>query len=172
MQKYSQAAFVLLMWNPNIKAMNIIKLVQMIKHFIWILWVHWLSPAWFEIDCSQSMSRFDPYQPQLVWGWPWGIIQWEISSMKLHKPLLICKTSHSTFSLHCTNLFLHFSCVFTFLEIVKPKYWFFLLSLLLQWPYKNSPILSFFFKCMLRWQLSQYSLTKLFQMKLRTTKHC
>ena len=95
------------------------------KHLIWILWVHWLSPVWFKIDCSQSMSRFDPYQPQLVWGWPWCIIQWEISSMKLHKALLTCKTSYSTFSLHCTNLFLHFSCVFTFLEIVQPKYWFF-----------------------------------------------
>jgi len=30
MQKYSQVAFVLLMWSPNIKAMNITKLVQMI----------------------------------------------------------------------------------------------------------------------------------------------
>ena len=30
------------------------------------------------------------------------------------KPLLIRSISHSTFSLHCTNLFVHFSCIFTF----------------------------------------------------------
>ena len=29
----------------------------------------------------------------------------------------------------------------------------------------------FFFNCMLIWQLSEYNLTKLFQMKLKTAKH-
>ena len=40
---------------------------------------------------------------------------------KLYKLLLTCSINHSTFSIHinCTNLFLHFSCVFTFLEIRK-----------------------------------------------------
>ena len=41
------------------------------------------------------------------------------STKKLHKPLLTCSISHSAFSIHCTNLFLYFRCVFTFLEIIK-----------------------------------------------------
>ena len=40
------------------------------------------------------------------------------STKKLCKPLLTCSISHSTFSIHCTNLFLHFSCI-TFLAIKK-----------------------------------------------------
>ena len=41
------------------------------------------------------------------------------STRKLHKLLLIHSISHSTFSIHCTNLYLYFSCIFTFLEIIK-----------------------------------------------------
>ena len=41
------------------------------------------------------------------------------STKKLHKPLLILLIGHSTFSTHCTNLFLGFRCVLTFLEIIK-----------------------------------------------------
>ena len=48
-----------------------------------------------------------------------SIIQWEISSRKLHRPLLTHLLSHSTFPIHCTNPFLHFSCIFTFLELIK-----------------------------------------------------
>ena len=47
---------------------------------------------------------------------------------------------------------------------------YFLSSSVLKWLHKNSPILISFFKCMLTWQLSQYNLTNLFQMKLKTTK--
>ena len=40
------------------------------------------------------------------------------SAKKLCKPLLTCSIGHSTFSIHCTNLFLCvFGCVFTFLKI-------------------------------------------------------
>ena len=45
-----------------------------------------------------------------------------INSTKKHrKPLLThsITISHRTISTHCTNLFLHFSCIFTFLEIIK-----------------------------------------------------
>ena len=99
-----------------------------------------------------------------------SIIQWEISSTRLHKPLLTRSISHSTFSTHCTNLFLHFSGIFTFLKIIKHNAeTYFLPSLILKWLHKNSPIL-IFFKCMLIWQLTQYNLTKLFQMKLKTTR--
>ena len=36
------------------------------NNFIWIFWVCQLSPAWYNIDCSQLMSLFDRYQLQLV----------------------------------------------------------------------------------------------------------
>ena len=42
---------------------------------------------------------------------------------------------------------------------------------ILKWLHKNSPTLKFFFNCMLTGQMSQYNLTKLLQMKLKTTKH-
>ena len=85
---------------------------------IWIFPVCRLSPVWYNVDCSQLISRFDRYQLQLVYLTV-EIVQREISSSKLRKPLLTCSISHSTFSIHCTNLFLRFSCVFTFLEIIK-----------------------------------------------------
>ena len=47
--------------------------------------------------------------------WLWSIVQQEISGTKLLKPLLTCSISHSTFSIHCTNIFLSFSYIFTFL---------------------------------------------------------
>ena len=76
----------------------------------------------------------------------WSIVQREISSAKLGKPLLTRSISHSAFSIHCTNLFfLRCSCVFTFLEIIKhnmPKMLlFFLPSSILKWLHKNWPIL-------------------------------
>ena len=43
---------------------------------------------------------------------PWSILQQEMSSMKLCKSLLTCLISYSTFFIHCTNYFLHFSCIF------------------------------------------------------------
>ena len=51
---------------------------------IWIFRVCWLSPAWYNVDCFQLMSRFEHYQLQLVYL---TIIQREISSTKLCKPL-------------------------------------------------------------------------------------
>ena len=115
------------------------------QHLIWIFWVCLLSPLWYNIDHSQLMSQFDSYQLQLVYP----TMEWEISSMKLRKPLLTHSISHSIFSIHCTNVFLYFSCVFTFLEIIKhdmPKMLlFFLPSSILKWLHKNLPILKSFF---------------------------
>ena len=37
------------------------------QHLIWIFWVCQLSPAWYNVDCSQLMSQFDRYQLQLVY---------------------------------------------------------------------------------------------------------
>ena len=53
------------MWNPNIKAIS--KLVQMIFNAWFGFWVCWLCPAWYNVDCSKLMSRFDRYQLQLVY---------------------------------------------------------------------------------------------------------
>ena len=54
------------------------------------------------------------------WSAPlWSIIQKEISSMKLRKPVLTQSVSHSTLSILCTNLVLHFSIIFSFLETIK-----------------------------------------------------
>ena len=53
---------------------------------------------------------------------PWRIVQWkspaQISSV-FCKPLLTCLISHSTFSIHKPFFFLRFSCIFTFLKIMK-----------------------------------------------------
>ena len=80
---------------------------------------------------------------------------------------------HNTISIHCTEfLCMSFHCTFTFLEIVHiicQKCCFFLPSSILKWLWKNSPVL-FFKKYMLVWQLSQYSLTKVSQTKLKTSK--
>ena len=82
--------------------------------------------------------------------------------------------SHSTFSTYCTNLFLHFSYFFTFLEIIKrnmPKCCLSSFVFNTKMTTQKSNFGSFFFKCTLIWQPSQYDLTKLFQMKKkRTTK--
>ena len=107
------------MWDPNIKAINITKLVQMIFN-AWFGYFEYvkISPMWYNIDCSQLMSWFD------FNNWctqPWSIVQREVYSMKLCKPLLTYSISHSTFSIHYTNLFLRFSCIFTFLEVIKHK---------------------------------------------------
>ena len=107
--------------------------------FIWIFWVCQLSPAWYNIDGSQIMSRFVIIN--FNWSsWPWSIIQQENSSMKLWKPLkkffvsffsdstykgchrilLFCVfkpllthlISRSTFSMHSTNHFFAFQLCF------------------------------------------------------------
>ena len=96
------------------------------------------------------------------------------STKKVCKPLLTRSISHSPFSIYCANHFLHFSCIFIFLKIIKHntlKMLHYLLpSSILKWPHKSSPILISFFKCTLIGQLSQYNLTKLFLMKFKTSK--
>ena len=96
-------------------------------------------------------------------AWPWSIIRRGISSAKLCRPLWISHTAPSPYTVQI--FFLSFSCVFTFLEIIKYTIpimlIYFLPSSILKWLHKNSPVL-IFFKCTLTWQLSQYNLTKLF----------
>ena len=77
-----------------------------------------LSPTWHNIDCSQLVYQFDCYN--CYWCiWSWSIVQKEISITKLNIPPLTHLINHSTFSVYCTHLFLHFSCIFTFLEMKK-----------------------------------------------------
>ena len=52
--------------NPNVKEMNIIKLVQMIFN-AWFGYFEYASYlSWYNIDCSQLMSQFDHYHFRLV----------------------------------------------------------------------------------------------------------
>ena len=37
------------------------------QRLIWIFWVCQLSPAWSNVDCSQLLFQYDPYQFQLVY---------------------------------------------------------------------------------------------------------
>ena len=97
------------------------------QHLIWLFWVCQLSLSWYNIDCFQC---FDLITINFNWSaWLGSIIQQEISSMKLRKPLL----THSIinhFSIHFSIpspytaqifffFFLHFCCIFTFLEIIQ-----------------------------------------------------
>ena len=143
------------------------------QRLIWVFWVCQLSPTWYNFACSQLMSRFDCYQLQLVYP-----------AME-HCPArnLQHDTSQTTFDtfdesqnlLHTLHhLFLGFSCVFTFLEIIKHTMSKLLLFFFHQYykmaTQKFTNFDKFFKKYTLIWQLSQYNLTKLFQMILKTTK--
>ena len=87
------------------------------QHLIWIFWVCRLSLAWYNVDHSQLMSRFDRYQLQLVYPTmehcPARNLQHETS-----------QTTFDTFDqsqhlFHILHKSLCFSCIFTFLEIIK-----------------------------------------------------
>ena len=60
------------------------------------------------------MSRFDRYQLQLVYP----TVEHRSARIANFTNLLTHSISQNT-SIHCTNLFLHFSCIFTSLEIIK-----------------------------------------------------
>ena len=146
--------------------MNITKLVQVIfsAWFAYFKCVGYLPRCITLIALNQCLDLWVSISTNLP-------DQGALSCIKLCKPLLTLSISHSTFSIYCTNLlFLHF-----YLSWNNNKAYYtkniasFLPSSILRWLHKNSPILvSFFFKCMLIRQLSQYSLTKLFQTKLKT----
>ena len=103
----------------------------------------------------------------------WYTVQWEISIAKLRKTLLTHSISHSTFSIHCTNLFafqLHFCLSWNNKEYAENVafYFIFFLKTTTQ---KFTNFVKFFFKCMLIWPPSPYNLTKLFRMTLKTANH-
>ena len=103
------------MWNPNIKAINITKLVQMlfntwfgyfeyvgynIDFFSSNVSTLWLSTLPDSPDHGASSSEKSPAQN-------FSNHFWHIQSVI------------APFSIHCTNLLLCFSCIFTFLKIIK-----------------------------------------------------
>ena len=73
---------------------------------IWIFWV-----------CSW-LSRFDRYQLQLVYTTMQHCPARNLQHETLQTPLT-CSISHNSFSIHYTNLFSHFSCVFIFLGVIR-----------------------------------------------------
>ena len=97
--------FFSLMWNPNVKSIYIIKLVQMIfsTWFGYFEYVGYLPCGMMLISINVSIWLLSTST-----GLPdHGVLSSKkISSMKLQKPLLTHSISHSTFSIHCTNLFL------------------------------------------------------------------
>ena len=161
-------------WNLNIKVINITNLVQVIFN------------AWF---------GYFEYVSYLQYGKMLIVLnQWVLSlitinfNLSTHHELL---SSEKSLALNFTNHFWHIQSVTALSPYTaqifpfefqlcfylswnnKARCWkccFSLPSSILKWPQKNSSTLMTFLKCTLIWQLSQYSLTKFFQMKLKTTK--
>ena len=137
------------MWNPNIKTIRITKLMQMIFN-AWFGYFKYVSYFLRSIMLIVLNYCFNLIAINFNWStWLWSIVQWKISSTKLCKPVLTRSISHSTFSIQCTNLFVRFSCIFTFLEIIKHN----MLKMLLFSSIFNIKM-AVFFKCTLIWQLS------------------
>ena len=116
----SRRFFFSLKFNPNIIVINIAKLVQMIFSVWFGYFRHVTYHGTLLIVCKSFLIlitiNFNCYT------WQRSTVQREIFSMKFHKLLLTQLISRSTFStLHrfLFFFFLHFSCVFTFLEIIK-----------------------------------------------------
>ena len=77
------------MWNPNIKAIHITKLVQMIFS-TWFGYFEYVGYLLHVITLIVLSYCFDLIAINFNWSTlQWSIVQWEISSMKLCKPLFI-----------------------------------------------------------------------------------
>ena len=81
---------------------------------VWIFWVRQLSPTWHVVDCLQLVSWVDRCQPQLLPDCGAS------SSMETSQTTFdtFDQSQHFLHTLHRSFL-LSFSCVFTFLEIIK-----------------------------------------------------
>ena len=123
---------------------------------IWIFWVCRLSPTLYNIDRSQCLNLIAINSTGLPNCGASSSERFAAQNFANH--FWHVRVSHSTFSTHCTNLFLRFSCVFTFLEIIKhnmPKMLFF--SSIFNIKMATEKFTNFdksFFKCTLIWQLS------------------
>jgi len=140
----------------------------------WIFWVCQLSPKRYN-DLLFSLN-VSIWSLSTSTGLPkhCSNIQQEISSTNLCKPLFdtFYQSQRILYILHIFFFFLAFQLHFTFLEVIKHimlKMSLFS-SIFIKMLHKTSPIFIRFLKCKLIGQLSQYSLTKWFWMKLKTTK--
>ena len=106
------------MWNWNIKAINIMSGANDFQHLVWVFWVCQLYTVWYNSACSQLISQFDHHQHQLAYP---TVAYCPVRNLQLKTLQTAFHTFHQSQHLptHCTHLFLHFSCVFTFLEIIK-----------------------------------------------------
>ena len=140
--------FTSLMWNPNIKTIHITKLVQMVfnSRFGYCEYVgHVLHGITLEGFFSVKVSVW-LLSTSTVLFQPWQNLSNEKSPAQNFASHFDASVSHSTFSIHCTNLILHFSCILTFLEIIKDNMQKMLLfsRLILKLLHKNSVVLIFF----------------------------
>ena len=86
---------------------------------IWIFQVCWLSPTWYNIDCSQCLDLIT-----INFNWPtqpWSIAHRETSSTKTSQSSfdMFYQSWHLLHALHKSFFCLCFSYIFTFLEIIK-----------------------------------------------------
>ena len=90
---------------------------QMVTLLTWIFWVCQLSPTWYNVSCSQLMSQIDSYQLQLVCPTmehhPVRHLQHETLQTTFDT---FGQSQHLLHTLH--DVFLCFSCNFTFIEII------------------------------------------------------
>ena len=136
------------MWNTNIKAINVTKLVQMIfkTWFAYFEYARYLPHGIMEIvltSCPHLVAISFNRSTRM-----WSIVQQEISSTNLCQPLLTHLTNQSTFSKHCTNIYFVIQLCFHLywpLFIICWKCCLFLPFSILKWLYKNSPLLLIFF---------------------------
>ena len=146
MRQYCQEGFFrLTMWNPNIKVINITKLVQMIFH-TWFGYFEYVSYLLCDITLivlnyvsiwSLTTSTGPPdhgaSSSEKSAAWNFANHFWHVLSVAAPSPYT------------AQIFFLCFSCIFTFLEIIKHNMLkmllFFLPHSILNWLPKNSPIL-------------------------------
>ena len=142
------------------------------QRLIWIFWVCWLSLMWYNVDCSQLMSQFDRYQLQLIYPTmqhcPLRNLQHETSQSTFDT---FNQSQHLLHTLHKSSL--AFQLHFTLLEIIKhnmPKM--LLFSFHLQYLNGYTKVHQFWCFFLMHADMTAviYYLTKLFWMKLRTTK--
>ena len=100
---------------PKHKVVNITKLAQWFSMLDLDILSILAIPMWYNIYCSQLISWFDHHQLQLLYSIMEDCPVRNFQT-KLHKPLLTHLISYSTFFIQGS---LHFSFIFTFLEIIK-----------------------------------------------------
>ena len=141
-ETWSRRFFCITYMEPNIKVINIIKLVQMIFNawFGYFEYMHMAERWLFSVNVFIWLLSTPNGPPHH------GASSKEISSMKHHKLLLTCSISYSTFStlLHKSvrwrgrgGLEFQLNLYFSWRKCTMPKRCFLLPSSILKWLHKN-----------------------------------